>query len=190
MKALCALLLLLESLALLLTLSVQKKIKKTAFRIMSATRKVRFIMEKLKKKPAQPPSPSPSQAPTLKIKVKSESRAGRPIPSFPMQKKSSPKEIQSLDGKGSSIGTISSIEGEAQLATPSEIKTCSALLDIPFRAVHLAWKDVPGSDPQVKAEPPKPADPLVPDPKKDEPKGDPKPGRKGLFDWDNFFDRG
>ena len=49
---------------------------------------------------------------------------------------------------------------------------------------------VPGSDPQVKAEPPKPADPLVPDPKKDEPKGDPKPGRKGLFDWDNFFDRG
>jgi len=143
MKALRAILLLLESLALLLTLSVQSKIKKAAFRIMSTTRKVRFIMEKLKKKPAQPPSPSPSQAPTLKIKVKSESRAGRPIPSFPMQKKSSPKEILSPDGKGSSIGTISTIEGEGQAATPSEIKTCSALLDIPFRAVHLAWKDVP-----------------------------------------------
>ena len=140
MKALCALLLLLESLALLLTLSVQKKIKKTALRIMSATRKVRFIMEKLKKKPAQPSTPSLSQAPTLKLRP---NRQNRPSPPFPIQKKSSPKEILSPDGKGSSIGTISTIEGEGQGATPSEIKTCSALLDIPFRAVHLAWKDVP-----------------------------------------------
>jgi len=132
MKMLRALGLLLESVASLLTLSIQSKI-----------RKVKKMIKKQKKSPEQPASPSPSQAPTLKIKLGSEARAGRPIPSFPIQKKTSPREIQSLDGKGASIGTISSIEGEGQAATPSEIKTCSALLDIPFRAVHLAYKDVP-----------------------------------------------
>ena len=121
--------LLLKSLLLLMALSVQSKI-----------RKVKKMIKKQKQSPAQPPSPSPSQAPTLKLK---SSRQSRPSPPFPIQKKSSPKEILSPDGKGSSIGTISTIEGEGQAATPSEIKTCSALLDIPFRAVHLAWKDVP-----------------------------------------------
>ena len=51
---------------------------------------------------------------------------------------------------------------------------------------------VPGSNPQVEAEPPKPSgpvDPVVLDPEKVELEGDPKPGRKGLLDWDTFFDR-
>jgi len=129
MKGLRALGLLLESVVSLLTLSIQSKI-----------RKVKKMIKKQKKSPEQPASPSPSQAPTLKLKPNRQSRSSPP---FPIQKKTSPREIQSPDGKGSSIGTISSIEGEGQAATPSEIKTCSALLDIPFRAVHLAWKDVP-----------------------------------------------
>jgi hypothetical protein len=105
-------------------------------------------MQKQKKSLVEPSSPRPSQAPTLKIKVYPEARAGRLTPPFPTQKKSSPKEIRSLDEKGSSIGIISSIEGEVQGPTPSEIKTCSALLDIPFRAVHLAYKDVPPLTPE------------------------------------------
>lgn len=140
MKALRALGLLLESVMSLLALSIQSKI-----------RKVRSSMQKQKKSPSlgrpQPGSPSPSQAPKLILKKAIPGQA-RPLPPFPAQKKSSPKETLSPDAKGSSIGTISSIEGEAQGATPSEIKTCSALLDIPFRAAHLAYKDIPPLSPE------------------------------------------
>lgn len=128
MKGLRALWLLLESLVLLLSLELQSKI-----------RKVRLRMKKQKEISSPSPSLTPSQAPVLSLKLSSK---GKSKPPFPAQKKSSP-ESQILSADGSSIGTTSTTAGELLSATPSEIKTCSALLDLPFRAIHLAYKDIP-----------------------------------------------
>jgi len=146
MKALRALGLLLESVACFLTLSIQSKIRKVRLLMQKQKKGFRWRLDKPMVTSGQSgASPIPSQAPTLKLK---SSRQSRPSPPFPPQKKSSPKEIRSLGEKGSLIGTTSSIEAEGQAATPSEIKTCSALLDIPFRAVHLAWEDIPPLSPE------------------------------------------
>lgn len=138
MKGLQALWLLLESFTLLLSLGLQSKI-----------RKVRLRMKKQKESLTQPVRPKTSQAssqdPPLSLSLK---QSQKKLPPFPNQKKTKPGKDQLPSVDGSSIGTGSSIGDEAPLATPSEIKTCSALLDLPFRAIHLAYKDVPPLTPE------------------------------------------
>lgn len=123
-----ALWLLLESIVVLLSLSVQSKI-----------RKVKTMLKKQKAETEKFQKPSPSSAPVLSIKKTTTTKAKPP---FPVQK-GIPKSQSPEKEKGSLKIGLSSVDAELGEISQRDIRTAGAALDLPFRAVNLIWKDVP-----------------------------------------------
>jgi hypothetical protein len=146
MKLLRALLLLLESSFVMLSLTLQQRI-----------REVKRKMKKQKEAPAQPSSPSPDQAPSLKLKTRHQFLKDRPGPPFPPQSKKMKKGEAPSPG-GSSTTTLNSGPSELDVIPARDIRTCAAVLDLPFRGAHLIWKDI---EPLTKEELEYMAEPLA-----------------------------